>query len=273
MGGTGNATKVVQFDVIIPTSSIRIVPATLTFPPTQVNTTSAPLTTVITNYGKTPLTITIIVTSSQWMEINHCNGKVAAGQTCTLSPTFTPNAVGLILGTMTMADSDPTSPQIIALIGTGTGVLAIDRVALTGTDAVDYSFTSGCGTSLLAGKTCTVTVFFDPQATGSLPADLTFTDNAPTGGGTQNVSLSGSGSKAFWQSTSSATALDGKCPRSLSFFAPKAGQREDERRGRASGPAAWSAQQLLRTPKVYYECFDLAQNSDLWHKQSSFPGM
>jgi hypothetical protein len=119
-GGTGNATKVVQFNVIIPGSGIHIVPATLIFPPTEDGYTSAPETSVATNYGTTPITISSIVVSGPFAEGNNCNGVVAAnGGSCTLTVTFSPSITGVIPGTLTVTDSAPTSPQIITLSGTG----------------------------------------------------------------------------------------------------------------------------------------------------------
>jgi hypothetical protein len=116
--------------------------------------------------------------------------------------TFTPTTPGSFTADVSVADNEKGSLRLLALSGTGaqpgisfsptslsfgsetvgkksggmkvtvvnigTVTLTIDNVALTGTYAVDYSFTTTCGASLLAGKTCTVTVFFDPQVTRSL---------------------------------------------------------------------------------------------------------
>ncbi len=224
--GSGNTTKVVQFNVIIPTSSIRIVPATLNFPATEVNYTSAPLTTTITNYGKTTLTITSIVTSPQWKETDHCGGKVYAGKTCTLSVTFTPNAAVPFMGTMTVTDSDPTSPQIITLLGTGLpapavtlssydlafglqlvgtsntmtsvltnsglGVLNISSIKISGTNAKDFAEADTCGGVVQPGNSCNINITFTPSATGTRSATCTLTDNAPIK--TQTITLTGTGS-------------------------------------------------------------------------------
>jgi hypothetical protein len=67
--------------------------------------------------------------------------------------------------------------------------LAISKVALGGTDPGDFSFKSGCPSSLLAGAYCTVSVTFKPTVTGTRTATLSITD----GTGTQNVSLTGTG--------------------------------------------------------------------------------
>ena len=67
--------------------------------------------------------------------------------------------------------------------------LAISKVALGGTDPGDFSFKSGCPSSLLAGAYCSVSVTFKPTVTGTRTATLSITDGA----GTQNVSLTGTG--------------------------------------------------------------------------------
>lgn len=67
--------------------------------------------------------------------------------------------------------------------------LAITKVALGGTDAGDFSLKNGCGSSLLTGANCTLTVTFKPTATGTRTATVSITDGA----GTQTVSLTGTG--------------------------------------------------------------------------------
>ncbi|MGB8013869.1 MAG: FG-GAP-like repeat-containing protein [Terriglobales bacterium] len=67
--------------------------------------------------------------------------------------------------------------------------LAISKVALEGTDPGDFVLKNGCGSSLLAGANCTLTVTFKPTAIGARTATLAITDGA----GTQNVALTGTG--------------------------------------------------------------------------------
>ncbi len=213
----------------IPQTSIRIVPAVLSFPATQINYTSAPETAVMTNYGTAPVTLTSITTSPQFVETNTCNGMVPPnGGSCTLSVTFVPNGATTFNGSMTVTDSDPASPQIVVLTGTGlpapetslsmyalayglqpigsnttmtavltntgAGVLDISSVAITGTDPGDYSQTNTCGTSVQPGGACTFTVIFTPSALNQRTATLTITDNSGAGG-MQTVSLTGNGTQ------------------------------------------------------------------------------
>jgi len=70
--------------------------------------------------------------------------------------------------------------------------LAISKVAISGTNSGDFAVASNtCGSSLAAGKNCAIAVTFKPAATGSRAGTLTITDNAA--GGSQNISLSGTG--------------------------------------------------------------------------------
>jgi hypothetical protein len=67
--------------------------------------------------------------------------------------------------------------------------LTISSVALKGTDPGDFSFKSGCPSSLLPGAYCTLSVTFKPTTTGTRTATLSIVDGA----GTQTVSLTGTG--------------------------------------------------------------------------------
>ncbi|MGO9541545.1 MAG: FG-GAP-like repeat-containing protein [Terriglobales bacterium] len=67
--------------------------------------------------------------------------------------------------------------------------LAITKVVLGGTDPGDFILKDGCGSSLLAGADCILTITFDPAATGTRTATVSITDGA----GTQTVSLTGTG--------------------------------------------------------------------------------
>jgi len=118
---------------------------------------------------------------------------------------------------------DATSPlQTVNLAGTGSAPVTLSvttlsfsttvagntsaakTVTLTNNQAKTLNFTSigvsapfavasnTCGTSILAGKNCTVGVTFSPQVVGSSTGTLTFTDDATAV--SQSVSLSGTGS-------------------------------------------------------------------------------
>jgi hypothetical protein len=232
IANSGSQTHTVTVNVVIPTSQVRLNTVSLTFASQQTGTTSAPMNVTMQNYGKTALSITSIKTTTDFaVSSNTCGTSLAAGASCIISVTFTPNAVGTITGTLTITDGDPTSPQLVSLTGSGTGSPAVTLspgslsfgqvlvktastpqnvtvtntgqgtltftggnaagIKITGADVSSYSQTNNCGTSLAAGASCTITVTFTPQTTGSLTGDVTLTDNATSK--TQTVSLSGTG--------------------------------------------------------------------------------
>ncbi|MGA3089990.1 MAG: choice-of-anchor D domain-containing protein [Terriglobales bacterium] len=81
-----------------------------------------------------------------------------------------------------------TSELPVTLTNTGFATLDLSNVAVTG----DFSVQSNpCGTQLVAGANCTLTVGFTPAAKGSLKGILQLTDNAPNN--PQQVTLTGTG--------------------------------------------------------------------------------
>jgi hypothetical protein len=102
-------------------------------------------------------------------------------------PTATPTP-----GTLTFAGTDvgsASSPQIVTLTNTGTGVLTINSIGITGTNSGDFGQTTTCGASLAAGANCPINVTFAPTAMGIRTGTLTIYDNAS--GSPQTVSLTG----------------------------------------------------------------------------------
>ena len=175
------------------------------FLPQQAGTTSAARSILLTNYASTSLTISSIATTAGFAETDNCNGSLPGNSgtppDCTIQVTFTPAASGPQSGTLTITDSDPSSPQVVQLSGTGTSVVlsptllsfgivpvgsqsASKTVTLTNEAAVpvtinsitattDYQVTNTCGSSLPAQGQCTLSVVFRPTTTGKRYAPLT----------------------------------------------------------------------------------------------------
>jgi len=101
-----------------------------------------------------------------------------------------------------------SSPQNITLVNNQGVPLNISSIAPTGTNAGDFAQTNNCGSSVIAGGSCTISVTFSPTATGTRSANLTIADDAP--GSPQSVSLTGTG-------VSSSTPLVSLSPTSLVF--------------------------------------------------------
>jgi hypothetical protein len=93
-----------------------------------IGTTSASQSASVTNSGNTAMTISgITVTgpnNGDFSEANLCPlapATLAPGASCTINVTFAPIAEGVRYASLTITDNAPFSPQLVALIGTGTG--------------------------------------------------------------------------------------------------------------------------------------------------------
>ena len=155
---------------------------------------------------------------------------VAAGGTCTISVTFNPTATGSRTGSVQITDNASDSPQSLVLGGTGvapapavslspstlafgsqltgsssaaksvtltnsgTAPLSISGVGVTGANGGDFAESDNCPVApatVAAGGTCTISVTFNPTATGSRTGSVQITDSASDG--PQSIGLSGTG--------------------------------------------------------------------------------
>jgi hypothetical protein len=213
----------------------------LTFASQLVGTTSPAQSISLTNYGTAALGITGIgftgANPVDFAETNTCNGSVAPGATCTISVTFKPTGINARSASLSIADNAPGSPQTISLSGVGTlavslsntnltfanqlvgsssasqlvtlangeAQLTISSIAVTGTNATDFSQTNTCGPGVPAGASCTIRVTFMPIHPGPRTASVNITDDAV--GSPQMVTLSGTGVAEGPNATLSPTSL------------------------------------------------------------------
>jgi hypothetical protein len=209
-------------------TSVTLSPTTLTFGKQAEGTTSAAMTATLHNVATATLTITSITVTGNFAQSGGTcplsPTTLAKGASCTILIAFTPQALGGLKGTLTVADNASNSPQTASLTGTGTAPVTISptslafpgeplgetsgamTVTLTNQQNVRLTFTSvqtsgdfavsssTCTGSVASLGTCTVGVTFSPTATGSRTGKLTFSDSAA--GSPQNVSLSGTGKAA-----------------------------------------------------------------------------
>ncbi len=78
----------------------------------------------VTNTGTAALTISSFVASAAILpsQSNNCTAALQATtppSNCTISVTFTPNVRGQSVGSLTLTDNAPNSPQIVLLTGNG----------------------------------------------------------------------------------------------------------------------------------------------------------
>jgi hypothetical protein len=103
---------------------VSVNPTSLAFGNQRINTTSTAQVVTLRNQGTTTLTgIAVSLTgtnATNFAQTNNCGSSLAAGASCTISVTFRPTSTGSRTGNVQIVNSDPTSPQIVTLTGTGT---------------------------------------------------------------------------------------------------------------------------------------------------------
>jgi sugar lactone lactonase YvrE len=109
--------------------AISITPATLAFASQTVKTPSAPQTVTIKNTGTGPLSFTgtgITIGGPNAADFSivaagdTCSAPLGAGATCSFSIVYNPAAPGTSTAMVVVADSVPSSPQLVPLSGTAT---------------------------------------------------------------------------------------------------------------------------------------------------------
>jgi len=181
------------------------------------------------NSRNTNLSITNISTTGDFTQTNDCPAQVGPYNLCKITLTFAPTKKGLRTGTLTVVDSDPSSPQLTNLVGTGIvaklvptypglsfGAQLLDRpgkpqpatltnigarplmISRIGTVGL-YSETNDCGSELAGKAHCTIEVTFNPKDTMLSLGNLAVVAEDPANPLT--VSLSGRGQAAFTSPT------------------------------------------------------------------------
>jgi hypothetical protein len=157
-----------------------------------------------------------------------CGTTLAAGTSCLIYVSFTPASATSFSATLSVADNASGSPQTVTLTGTGTtaptpqaalspnplafpgtlvgtaatalpmtlsnpgtAALTITSISVTGANSSSFGESNNCGTSLVAGANCTITITFTPASAGSLSASISVVDNAT--GSPHTAALTGTG--------------------------------------------------------------------------------
>lgn len=170
-----NATDFLEFDTCVPTVNINVTcEIALYFVPKAVGARTASVV-VTDNAGNvTNATQTIAVTGTATGAAQISFSKTAL--------TFTTQKAGSI-----------SAGQSITVTNTGNATLTVSSAALGGSNPGDFMEFNGCS-SVAAGDSCELVVFFMPTATGARSATVVFTDNANgVTNATQTITLSGTG--------------------------------------------------------------------------------
>jgi hypothetical protein len=114
-------------------------------------------------------------------------GAMAAPASAAAAVTFTPSS--LTFGAQAVGTTSP--PQSVMVTNTGDANLFISGVSITQA-GLDFNTDEACaGLTLIPGASCTMSVVFNPSATGTRTGTLNVADNAA--GSPQTVPLSGTG--------------------------------------------------------------------------------
>jgi hypothetical protein len=229
-GGTSNALTL----TIAGKPALTVSPTSLTFPSTVVGSSPATQTVTLSSNGTAAVGITGITIGganpANFSQTNTCGTSVAVGASCTITVKFAPTAAGSLAATLSIADNVAGSPQAVTLAGTatpapapvvtltpssltfsavtgtttaaqtatikntGTALLSLTGISMTGSGAAAFAETNTCGASLDVNASCTVSVTFSPGSVASFSAAVSIADNAS--GSPQTIALTGSGTPA-----------------------------------------------------------------------------
>ncbi|HKR27498.1 MAG TPA: choice-of-anchor D domain-containing protein [Acidobacteriaceae bacterium] len=205
-------------------AAVSVTPAFLTFDAQPVQTTSAAQTITVTNTGSLALSSSVS-TTGDFHESDTCSGQsIPPNSSCQIKVTFNPMqtgtrtgaleiygnfatgeftvplyGTGLVPASITLMPSSLTWPattvgsvsasQIVSVKNDGGSPAALQSETVTG----DFSLSgNSCGASLAAQTSCSLTVVFQPTASGTRSGILTVSDDS----GTQTAALSGIGQAA-----------------------------------------------------------------------------
>jgi hypothetical protein len=210
---------------------------------------NAQLPVAIMNTGDAPLTISSIsVTGANSGDFSAVNPEpclaspISAGSFCAFEMQFAASVVGIEGAFLSVNDSAPGSPQVLALLGTGAGPLAvpsptnisfgsvpvgtspsqaitlrntgnqtllITNIAVAGNNIAQFPLSADtCASSLSPGVSCGFSITFTPSATGTFSAAVNVTDNSGNlTGAVQTIPLTGTATAAAPLLNISPTAL------------------------------------------------------------------
>jgi hypothetical protein len=234
-GDESNAPAVLSAPIQVGGAAISVSPGSLHFDNQAVDTTSGTQGITVTNIGTDPLTISNSVINNGGQTgyhifTNGCFSSLAAGQSCSMSVTFTPSgssSVNHYEDTLTITSNATNSANVVRLYGTTSGVagvspatgmfpdtlisgpaspvqtftvsnsgtspLWVHDLAITGTNTGDFRIypANQCSSTVAPGGSCSIDVYFLPATTGIRSAVLQIPTVASNG--TLSVPLSGTG--------------------------------------------------------------------------------
>lgn len=166
--------------------------------------------------------------AGQFAQTNNCGSSVPLGSTCTITVTFKPTSTGAKTANVTVTAGSGAGTKTVSLSGTGvtgvkpafsvspttlafgnvarnvtsaaktvkisntgTVVLPITSIILSGTNPGQFSQTNNCPAQVPVGGSCSASVKFKPTSTGAKSSTLRVTPGG--GAAVKTVALSGTG--------------------------------------------------------------------------------
>jgi hypothetical protein len=208
-----------------PLGALSATPGSLAFDGQVIRSTSALKSLTLNNSGDAAVNVGAIQVAGDFFQTNDC-GRLPIGGRCTVTVSFTPTAVGVRTGSLTITSDASNAVLEVGLSGTGqplpaalvelsasslsfgntmvgsqlagqsftvrnpgTLPLALGAVSVVG----DFEIASACPASLAAGDSCRVDVTFAPRVAGARAGTVTVQSNATNAPNGSSVGLSGTG--------------------------------------------------------------------------------
>jgi len=168
----------------VPTTTINVSPATLTFSTQFTGTTSSAQTVTISNTGNQGVAISSVTLSGTnaadyALVANNCPSSLAVGANCSFGVTFSPTAAGTRTAAVTITDNASGSPQLVTLTGVGqvTNIsLSISPTSLTFATQITHT-TSSAQTVTISNVGNQPVTISSIALTGANAGDYAFTGN------------------------------------------------------------------------------------------------
>jgi hypothetical protein len=120
---TGSPQKVTLAGTGVAAPTLKLSATTIAFPTTKSGSTSAAQAVTLTNSGTTTIDLNSIslagATPASFEELTNCGAALAANASCTVYIAFKPTAAGSVTAALSLFDNAASSPQTVALSGTG----------------------------------------------------------------------------------------------------------------------------------------------------------
>jgi hypothetical protein len=186
-------------------SAIQLSRDSLSYNHAGIGTKSAPQSITVTNSGASSLSLGTIQTVGDFSQTHTCGTSLDPAGTCTVTVTFNPTQSGQIFGALFINSSDPAAPHRVLMSGWGDqasfqpgglafGTQKVGNKSVPKTIQVhnlggtplnfasfavggDFAQTNTCGTGILPGTSCAVSVTFKPTVIGARAGQITVTDS------------------------------------------------------------------------------------------------